>query len=50
MIPKPKPVDESKMYGKYTKTELIELLGKIQTMTIENVEMLKQIKELLEKD
>jgi hypothetical protein len=48
IVPILKPIDEPKMYGKSTKAELIELLEKIQTMTIENVELLKQIREFLE--
>lgn len=51
-MPKPKsnPIDESNVFGKYTKTELIEALEKVQKSNYEILESLKQIKKWLEKD
>ena len=45
-----KSIDEPKLYGKYTVTELKEKLEKLAKSHNEFLDLLKQVKEWLEKD
>jgi hypothetical protein len=46
----PKSIDEPKLYGKYTKVELLEMLDKVGKSCNETRELLKQVKDALERD
>lgn len=41
----PKSIDEPKLYGKYTKAELVELHEKLAKSHTEILDLLKQVKE-----
>jgi ribosomal protein S17E len=49
-MPKPKPLDDPKLYVKKTVAELIEMHDKLAKSYNENLERLKQVQERLEKE